>query len=155
MRNAFDGADAQPVTAAVLGGLSAADWQSVGCRFVPTLRIEPVRFNTAAIWHALDRGETPPVATALEEPRWLMIWRKEWQPHFRTLGEVEQMVIVKLREGSTVAEVCVDMDTSFDDESGASKVGALLRGWVDEGLICELTGISRQPAASNASAARQ
>ena len=36
---------------------------AVGCRFVPTLRIEPVRYNTPAIRHALDRGEAPPAAS--------------------------------------------------------------------------------------------
>ena len=155
LRNAFDGADAEPVTAAMLVGLSAADWQEVGCRFVPTLTIEAVRYNTAAIWHALDRGEVPPPAIALDESRWLMIWRKEWKPHFRTIGTVEQAVLAKLLEGRPVAAVCADIEASFGDEGEANTVGALLRGWVNEELICEMTGISRQPMADDASVVRQ
>ena len=155
MRNAFDGADAAPVTAAVLDGLSPADWLEVGCRLVPTLRVEPVRFNTVAIWHALDRNEVPPAAHALNEPRWLIIWRKEWQPHFRTIAAVEHTVLSSLRNGDRVAAVCAEVGALFDDDRAALTVGALLRRWIEDELICALTGVSRAAAAGVAPATCQ
>ena len=144
MRNAFDGVDARPVTSAQLGQLSAADWEDVAFRFAPTLGLTPLRFNTAAIWHALDRDETPPAAVALNEPKWLMIWRKDWQPHFRVIGMLEHTMLAKLQEGVGMAAACTEVEALLKDGDAANAIGAMLRGWTEEGLICALTGIGRQ-----------
>lgn len=141
LRCAFDGPDADPVPADALSLLPGTDWQRLGCRFAPTLRALPLRFNTVALWHALDRGESPPSAVRLEEPAWLMIWRKGWEPHFRTIGAGEHAVLTKLQSGSTVAAVVAELtDTHFGGQ-GAVAMVTFLRAWITEELVVGLTGI--------------
>lgn len=143
LRNAFDGRDASPVTADELGRLSASDWLRVGCGFAPTLAVSPVNYNTAAIWHALDRAEPPPAAHPLGESRWLMIWRSGWQPHFRTIGADEYAVLSKLQPGRPIAAVCAELAAGPAGAHRAARVATYVRTWVDEALIVALTGLSR------------
>ena len=97
-------------------------------------------------------AKRPPLQVPLEESRWLMIWRNQWLPHFRTIGTVEHSALSKLQGGNAVAAVCVEVDTLFGEENAASAVATLLRGWIDEALICELTGLSGSPSAGAAPA---
>ena len=142
LRSAFDGPDAAPVTAAALAQLDGADWESLGCRFVPTLCVVPVAFNTVTIWHALNLGETPPVAARLDDPTWLMIWRKGWEPHFRTIGPDEHAMVSQLRAGTAVAAACAELNSAGFDERAALAIATHLRTWIDEELIAELTCVS-------------
>ncbi|MDP1644593.1 MAG: hypothetical protein Q8K35_03435 [Thiobacillus sp.] len=89
LRQAFDGADAEALSLEALAGLTAGDWETLGFRFVPTLALCWLRFNTPAIWGALDQGGPPPTAQRLPAPAWLCVWWRGWQPHFRTLDETE------------------------------------------------------------------
>lgn len=141
LRGAFDGVDAVPITAAAMSCLSATNWTTAGCRFVRTLDIAPVRFNSVAIWHALERGETPPATEPLLEPSWVLIWRKGWQPHFRTLGADEQCALSDLQAGASFAAVCESMGARFSDQQSATMVATWLRTWLDDELIEELTGL--------------
>lgn len=141
LRGAFDGIDAIPVAAVALSRLSTANWTTAGCRFVHTLDIAPLRFNSVAIWHALERGETPPEAAPLAEPTWVLIWRKGWQPHFRTLGADEHGALTDLQAGASFATVCKSLSARFPDQQAATIVATWLRAWLDDELIEELTGL--------------
>lgn len=143
LRNAFDGDDASPVAAAAFERLHASDWAHIGCRFAPTLTIASVNYNTAAIWHALDRDEPPPPARRLGEPKWLMIWRSGWQPHFRTIGADEYAVLSRLQAGRPVAAVCAEFAAQPAGENAAVTVASYVRTWVDAEMIVELTGLSQ------------
>jgi hypothetical protein len=140
LRLAFDGPNARPVQAAELAGLSAGDWASVGFAFVPTLFVAPARFNSAAIWHALDQEQAPPAAEALSEPTWLLIWRKGWQPHFRTIEAVEHAALMQLQGGASFARVCADLAERFPDQQAATVAAERLSAWLQDELIAGLTG---------------
>jgi hypothetical protein len=139
LRQAFDGPDATPVQADELAGLSAEDWAGVGFRFTPTLFVTPLRFNSVSIWHALDQERVPPVAASLPVPTWLLIWRKGWQPHFRTLQAAEHAALTQLQHGTSFAQVCAALGEQFIDQEAASAAAGILRTWLQDELIVELT----------------
>lgn len=140
LRSAFDGPNARPIQAPELAGLSAEDWSSVGFAFVPTLFVAPVRFNSVAIWHALDQEQVPPVAESLSDPTWLLIWRKGWQPHFRTIQAAEHAALMQLQGGASFAQVCADLAERFPDQQAATVAAERLRSWLQDELIAGLTG---------------
>ena len=140
LRHAFDGPNATPVQPTELAGLSAEDWESVGFRFAPTFFIAPLRYNTVSIWHALDQEQAPPTAEALPEPSWLLIWRKGWQPHFRTIQAVEQAALSQLHGGASFAAVCAALGEQFSDQEAATVAGESLGTWLQDELIVWLTG---------------
>ncbi len=141
LRHAFDGPNATPLAPAELAGLSTEDWESVGFQFAPTFFIAPLRNNSVSIWHALDQEQTPPAAVALPEPSWLLIWRKGWQPHFRTILAVEQAALSQLHGGASFAQVCDALSQQFSDQEAASVAAEGLRTWLQDELIVGLTGL--------------
>ena len=140
LRLAFDGPNATPVQPAELAGLAAEDWAGVGFQFVPTLFIAPVRFNSVAIWHALDQEQAPPAAELLPHPTWLLIWRKGWQPHFRTIQAAEHAALSQLQGGASFAQVCAALGEQFSDQEATSVAADGLRTWLQDELIVRLTG---------------
>ncbi len=145
LRHAFDGANADPLAPAKLAGLTAEQWETVGFRFAPTLFLAPLRYNTVNIWHALDQEQSPPVAERLPEPTWLLIWRKGWQPHFRTIHAIEQAALSQLHAGASFAQVCAALNEHYSDQLTTQVVGASLRTWLQDELIVGLTSVPREP----------
>jgi hypothetical protein len=137
LRQVFDGPDAVALPLEALASLSADDWETLGFAFVPTLALSPLRFNTPAIWSALDRGETPPAAAPLPAPAALCVWRRGWQPHFRSVDETEWAALERLREGARFADVCQTLhDTRVD---ASTLIARYLRSWLTEGLVAGIT----------------
>ena len=137
LRQAFDGPDAVALPLGVLASLSAADWETLGFAFVPTLALSPLRFNTPAIWSALDQGETPPTAAPLPEPAALCVWRQGWQPHFRSVDETEWAALGRLCAGARFADVCQTLNETRADAS--TLIARYLRSWLTDGLVAGIT----------------
>lgn len=137
LRQAFDGPDAMALPLEALASPSAGDWETLGFVFVPTLALSPLRFNTPAIWSALDRGETPPTAAPLPAPAALCVWRRGWQPHFRSVDETEWAALGRLREGARFADVCQALNDTRADAS--TLIAQYLRSWLADGLVAGIT----------------
>lgn len=135
LRFAFDGPDATPILIDDLALLTPDDLSVVTFQFHPTVALASLNCNAASIWEALDQGITPPAAACLNEPTWLLVWRKDFRPHFITIGEVEAAAIRKLRNGLCFADTCAALDTDFPDADVATAIGLALRRWVDDGLL--------------------
>lgn len=144
LRCAFDGPDATPLRPADLAGLNAKQWETVGFRFAPTLFLAqmPLRHNTISIWHAIDREQTPPAAELLPDPAWLLIWRKGWQPHFRSIGALEHAALSQMLRGVSFAQVCIFLIEQFSEQETSTLAAANLRTWLQDELIVGLTEIS-------------
>ena len=135
LRVAFDGADAKPIAIGDLASLTPDDWSVVTFQFHPTVAFAASTYNAASIWEALDQDLAPPVAVPLDIPTWLLVWRKDYRPHFITVGEIEALAIGKLRDGISFAETCAQLDTQFAGSDVATAIGLALRRWVDDELL--------------------
>ncbi|HQS99137.1 MAG: hypothetical protein B7Y26_11780 [Hydrogenophilales bacterium 16-64-46] len=133
LRQAFDGPDAAALGIESLAPLAAEQWETLILHPLPTLALLPLQFNTPAIWTALERGETPPVAQRLDDAAGLCIWRREWQPHFRTIEAQEFAALQALRQGMRFADVCQSLAAGCDDAQG--RLAQYLHTWFADGLI--------------------
>ena len=138
LRVAFDSADAEPLAAGVLAALTPADWARVGFRLHPSFRLLVQRWNTIALWQALDREETAPAAQALPQSATLAVWRRELQPHFRTLEAGEGGALRALCAGRSFSAVCARLAADRAPQDAAALAGRWLRRWVDEQLLVAL-----------------
>ena len=138
MRVAFEGANAAPLALTDFAVLTAEDWSQIGFDFHPTLRLAPITHNAASVWEALERNETPPVASKLQSPTWLLVWRKDLRPHFITIGEIEATALQQLAQGESFAAVCADLDARFPEADAAQSMGVSLRRWIDDRLLVGL-----------------
>lgn len=139
LRAAFDGADAPALRADSLQQLTADDWERLGFVFAPTLSLAPLRFGTLAIWHALDRDETPPPARPLAQPAHLLVWRKGLEPHFRSLDAIEHAALARMLCGASFADVCAALQQAHPDRDAAATAAAFLRQWFEDELIVGLS----------------
>ena len=140
LRRAFDGPDATPLTLDDLGQIAPDAWEHVGFAVVPTCTRLRLTHNTVALWQALDNNEAPPAAAPLAQPTTLLVWRRGHSPHFRSLGLLEDAALLALQGGAPFAAVCAQMSAQFVDTDVPAQAGALLRRWIDEELLCGLTG---------------
>jgi hypothetical protein len=135
LRCAFDGPDAAPLSHANVTALSVEDWAVVGFEFHPTANVVPISYNAASIWDALEQGQTPPPVTKLDEPTFLLTWRKGLQPHFVSIGRAEADAIALLQDGESFAATCTILDERYPNAEIAQMLGKALRRWVDEEML--------------------
>ena len=138
LRLAFDGADAPVLALDALAALPPEAWETVRLVWHPTCRRLVLKHNTLAIWQALDQDQVPPPAQALASPTQLLVWRHELQPHFRSLGAFEASAVDRLLGGAGFAAACEALQAEFPESETAPEAGALLRRWIDEGLLSGL-----------------
>lgn len=139
LRHAFDGPDAAVIGLADLALVPANAWGGLRLVLHPTYARLRLHHNALALWHALDQDQTPPAAAALTEPGELLIWRRSEQPHFRSLKAYEAAALDAVNAGLSFAEVGAQLSAHFAGQQDAlelaAELGALLRRWVDEGLL--------------------
>ncbi|MBA4176282.1 MAG: DUF2063 domain-containing protein [Leptothrix sp. (in: Bacteria)] len=150
LRRAFDGPDAPVLGLAGLAALPPEAWATLGLRLQPTALLMTLHFNSLALWQALDADQAPPVAAPLAAPGTLLVWRRDLQPHFRSLGAVETLSLQRLQAGDGFDSVCRRLAERFADHDTAAEAGSLLRRWVDDGLLAGvlLTPPPPQPSGS-------
>jgi hypothetical protein len=135
LRSAFDMADDEVPALPVVTNLAGIDWMRSGCRFTQTLAVRRVRFNAAAIWHALDTGVEPPRTDRLARSAWLLVWRKAGQGHFRTIAADEHALLSRLRRGRSLALVCTELGAASRASIVAALAAACLARWVQDELV--------------------
>ncbi|OYW30317.1 MAG: DUF2063 domain-containing protein, partial [Methyloversatilis sp. 12-65-5] len=128
---AFDGADAEPVTGTTLADFGDDDWAQVVFRLHPTAQSLRVTRNTLDLWHAMDRSEAPPQVDVLERPGRLLVWRKGFQPHFRSIGDDEAAMLQAMASGKPFAAAC----ESVTAEDARPLIGGWLARWLDDELL--------------------
>lgn len=135
LRRAFDGPDADAITAEAL---AQVDWESAVLILIPTLTIQDVTTNCAAIWGALALGETPPAVERLPDPAAVRVWRRELSPQYRTIEAFERQALRLVLEGCGFAGLCDVLAVHGATDRAAEQMGALLASWLQDGLVSEI-----------------
>jgi len=136
LATAFVRADAEPVDA---GMLTCVDWESAVLQLAPSFTTLRVTTNVAAIWSAINAGETPPSATVLAEPVVLAIWRHHFGPRFRTVSAEEAAALAQVRSGQTFGGICTGLLARAGEEQGAALAASFLSQWLLDGLVVRIT----------------
>src|SRR5580698_6600227 len=78
----FDAQDAQALTRASLSAVAPDAWAGLTFEFHPSLRRLEFSWNTAAVWKAMSRDETPPAPEVGDTPVPWLLWRQDLQNYF-------------------------------------------------------------------------
>lgn len=136
MSAAFDAPDVTGLTVADLAGIAPADWPGLRFSLSPSLHLLPTRWPLQRVWRALKAGEDPGAIDG--EPEILRVWRQDLQVWHRTIGDDEHSALVAVRSGATFSEVCEELAQHVAEEEAAGRAAALLRQWIDDGLLTAL-----------------
>ncbi|MDD1783143.1 DNA-binding domain-containing protein [Enterovibrio sp. ZSDZ35] len=134
LRRAFDGADSGVMTMEHLQIL-AQNTTNIVLETVPTLCLVTQRFNTLDIWHAIDQDNSPPVAKQLANPVDVLVWRKGYSPHFRSISPLETVAIKSVREGQSLDVIGETLVAQFPDDNVPVLFGQMLPRWIADELL--------------------
>lgn len=134
----FDAADSPVVDTAALATVVAADWPGLRLQVHPALRRLDLAWNVPAVWHALDAGGQPPVPTTSGESQAWLLWRRDLAIHWRSLEPGEAAAIDSWHNGGDFAAVCTALCRHMDGAQVATAAAALLKGWLQAGLVTAL-----------------
>ncbi|MDL2336982.1 MAG: DNA-binding domain-containing protein [Pseudomonadota bacterium] len=145
LRSAFDGLDSEVLDASVFADLPPEAWATLRLVSVPTTQLLVFRYNTVAVWQALDDDQSPPeLQVGAVDVDWL-VWRKGLQPHFRSLHRAEAALLRAMRDGSTFAQACALAEACFStdgrthtDEDVSALIGGFMRQWFEDELLARL-----------------
>lgn len=99
---AGDAADAPLLTTPELGRLVAAR-PAARLQLQPSVRQLPMRWNTVAVWQAIDVGEPAPAAIDHSSITVWLVWRRNLTPHFRPMDRGEAAALHAATEGGPPA----------------------------------------------------
>lgn len=131
----FDAKDADALQRSALAAVDPAQWGALTFAFHPSLRRLTFSWNTAAVWKAMNRDETPPRPELGQAPAAWLLWRQNLQNYFRSMTGVEAAALDAALRGRNFGEICEDLSAwAKPDEIPAAAAG-LLGTWADSGLI--------------------
>jgi hypothetical protein len=134
----FDAKDADALQRAALAAVDPAAWGGLTFAFHPSLRRLEFSWNTAAVWKAMSRDETPPgpeLGVALVP--WLL-WRQNLQNYFRSMTGVEAAALDAALRGRNFGEICEDLGALLPQDEIPPAAAGLLGTWADSGIIVGL-----------------
>jgi Putative DNA-binding domain len=131
----FDAADATPLTPAALARVAPGDWAHLGFEWHPSVRRLALVWNVPQLWQALTDGEERPELTLLRQPIEWLAWRRELRTYYRSLSASEAAALDAAHAGASFGELCEQLQAELGPRAAPARAAALLRAWMDAGLI--------------------
>ncbi len=130
---AFDAPDATPLDAPAVAALAGDDWDALLLALHPSASRLTLHWNTVALWQALHDDAEPPAMQAQAAQDWL-VWRRQEQPHFRSLDAVEAAALAALAQGLAFGPMCA---AAADVKGGdvTLDLAGYLQNWMAHGLL--------------------
>ena len=134
----FDARDAEALQRAALAAVDPAAWGGLTFAFHPSLRRLEFSWNTAAVWKAMSRDETPPGPELGVAPVTWLLWRQNLQNYFRSMTGVEAAALDSALRGRNFGEICEDLSALLPQDEIPAAAAGLLGTWADSGIIVGL-----------------
>ena len=133
---AFDAADATPITAEALMALPTEAWETLRFTALPSSRRVTLTFEVPPAWqrHSAVEPGTLDIARAPEPQTWA-IWRPDLVSNFRSLEPDETVLLDALVEGRSFPELCDAIANQTGEEQAPARAAGLLRAMVEGGMI--------------------
>ena len=133
LRTRFDGADV-PVLS-LDPAQAAIDWTAQPGVLHLSALLRTVTTNVVGLWNAIHTDNEVPEAVALPMPTALLVWRKGFQPHFRTLDGTEAALVRHLHAGLSVQDACTALLEQGLWAGDATELSQWLAQLLGDGLV--------------------
>jgi hypothetical protein len=135
LRDAFDADDSAVLTVCAVAEIPPERWVSMRPVLHPSVHRLEFAWNAVAIWQALNRGEAAAGPQRVEPPVAWLVWRKGFNPHFRSLAPGEARALDAVRDGADVQTLCEQAGGWAATEDIPGLVARWFAGWVADGMI--------------------
>ena len=129
LRDAFDAADATPMTPVELAALPVDGWPQRVLRFHPSVQVLALDWHVEPAWRALQGDDEPALAEPEAGEHQLIVWRPLLETRWRTVASaLEARLLVAAMRGEDFSALC---------EIAADAVGVVgtVQQWAAEGLL--------------------
>jgi hypothetical protein len=110
-------------------------WGELRFAFHPAVRTLSLRWNTIAVWQALDRRADAPSPQASPDAVHWLLWRREWQNFFRSMDGAESTALAGAMDGLSFAQICERLRDVVEEDQIPLRAAALLAAWADSGIL--------------------
>ena len=135
MTKVFDAADAPVLTHAALTRIAPQQWAQLRFTVHPSVARLELAWNVPQVWSALTAGAERPEVVLNREPLSWLLWRQELNSYYRSLALPEARALDAARDGWPFGELCALLCDEVGEEQAPAHAAALLRGWVEAGVI--------------------
>lgn len=135
----FDAEDVPELQLSDLSEIPLQDWGMLRFTFQPAIQVIRLRWNIIPIWNSLNIEETPPALAQDSNYTLCLIWRKNLNPQFRSMSEMEFIAQRMAMTNATFAEVCASLEGEVSTEQAMATAAQFLAGWLQEGMISKVT----------------
>lgn len=132
---AFDAPDTPVLQIQDLAAIAPEDWASLSFKLQPSLHLLALRWNTVAVWKALDVEETPPACEQKPAPETWLIWRQALNPRFRSLDALEESALGLAISGASFGDICASVNSQLEAEASTIKAAQYLAAWLEDEMI--------------------
>ncbi|HET7757274.1 MAG TPA: DNA-binding domain-containing protein [Steroidobacteraceae bacterium] len=131
----FDAADAGPIGPEALASIAPSEWAGLRFAWHPSLRRLALAWNAPQLWKALTEDAERPALEVLATPVEWLAWRRGLDTFFRPLAPAEAAALDAARAGASFGALCEQLAAAHGPERAAGEAAALLRGWLESGLV--------------------
>ncbi len=126
----FEEANVEAEPPEQLRAFAADELPRMRLRFVPALRVVPLRYDLTALWQSLEDGEPPGAPSPHEES--VAVWRKEFEVFHASLDADEEQALAMARAGELLGTVCEAFAQRPDAVEAAFRA---ISSWFADGWI--------------------
>jgi len=135
LRDAFDAADAPPLTASALAAVPQSDWPSLRFALHPSVRVIASDWPVDVVRAAVDQGESPADPEAI--PTRVCVWRHEFAVLHRALSSGELAGLSAIARGASFEDVCSVIGEPYAADAAAREVAVALARWLADGWLVD------------------
>ncbi|SEM47875.1 hypothetical protein SAMN05428989_3957 [Pseudoxanthomonas sp. GM95] len=132
----FDAADAQAIALAEVAALPVEAWPTLQLSFQPALRALHLHTAVPALVMAHAADAPLPDRLAPDPAHWLL-WRQDFDVHWRRLPEDEAHALQHMRDGGHFEALCAQLEAAHGPDAPLRAVG-LFKRWIHDGLVTAL-----------------
>lgn len=133
LRTAFDAADTPVATWDSLATLTPDDWGRIGFQLAAGTQVLHLDYAVLPLWQALVSGQVPEAVA--HHAHNILIWRRDGQPHFKSLSTAEATVLRALLADLSFEQACAQVSHEHPEVDVSPLAGAWLHTWVADALL--------------------
>ena len=137
----FHGADAEALEQTSLRGLTPESWPLLRLRLHPAAQIFDIEWRIDLLMAAIkeERHWEPPERTSAT----MLVWRKQWQVHYRPLEPGERAALKTAAGSADFASICTALTSELEAAAGVTELAAIinrmLMGWLRDSILTRET----------------
>lgn len=129
LADAFDAADADPLTLAALQQFAFEDWGRLVFQIHPSATLLRAETDVFTLWKSLKAGDEQS-ELGTPGPRTIVTWRQAAVPMVREMDNEEAMMWIEAGRGTRFDALCELLATYDDPENAAARAAGYLQGWL-------------------------